>query len=207
MIRVLRRSAPALLALLASCSGGAETAPAVTRLPAVDGTSEESVPVAGADATVALFVATDCPISNYFAPEMERIRAEYEPRGIAFRLIYAVPGEDIQAIASHRESYGLGMPALLDPRHELLSRAGASVTPEAAVFSDSGELLYRGRIDDTYVAYGKQRAQPTRRDLRLALDAILAGDRPEPATTEAIGCFIPDLGGSSLPEEGIKSPR
>ena len=176
-------------------------------LPRVDGSTEECVPVEGAVATVALFVATDCPISNYFAPEMERIRADYQPRGVAFRLIYAVPDEDPEAIRAHREHFGLTIPALFDPNHELLGRAGASVTPEAAVFSPSGELLYRGRIDDTYVAYGKQRAQPTRRDLRLALDAILEGKHPDPATTEAVGCFIPDLEGVSLPEDDLRNPR
>lgn len=32
---------------------------------------------------------------------------------------------------------------------------------KAAVLSPSGELLYRGRIDDRYFDYGKQRSQPT----------------------------------------------
>lgn len=190
-------------ALLCACGGGgagSETPTGALRLPAVGEEKTLLVPDPDATATVVFFVATECPISNYFAPEMERIRVEYGPRGIAFRAVYAVPDEGVEAIRAHTADYGLKMPALLDPEHALLSRAGASVTPEAAVFAPNGDLLYRGRIDDTYVAYGRQRIEPTQRDLRLALDAILAGASPDPSVTEAIGCFIPDLEGSSLPE-------
>jgi hypothetical protein len=54
-------------------------------------------------------------------------------------------------------------------------------------------MLYRGRIDDRYVAFGKARPAPTRRDLEETLDALLEGKLPEPVTTTAIGCFIADL--------------
>ena len=65
-------------------------------------------------------------------------------------------------------------------------------TPEAAVFAD-GELVYRGRIDDRFVDFGKTRAAATTHDLAFALQAILDG-RPVPESrTRAVGCFIPEL--------------
>ena len=67
---------------------------------------------------------------------------------------------------------------LLDPKRDLIVAAGATVSPEAAIFSAKGALLYRGRIDDRAFAPGKHRAEPHERDLRAALDAILAG-KPE----------------------------
>jgi len=70
------------------------------------------------------------------------------------------------------------------------------VTPEAAVFVPGGpraRLVYRGRIDDRYVAFGRVRAAPTTHDLEDAVAATLAG-RPVPHdVTPAVGCFIPDL--------------
>jgi hypothetical protein len=67
------------------------------------------------------------------------------------------------------------------------------VSPEAALLTPSGEIVYRGRIDDRVADFGKRRVQPTRRDLRLALDAFLKG-KPIPARrTKAIGCYIPDI--------------
>lgn len=63
--------------------------------------------------------------------------------------------------------------------------------PEAAVFSPLGELLYRGRIDDRAVSPGVTRPEPRRHDLREALEAVLAGKKPDPQFTESVGCYLP----------------
>jgi hypothetical protein len=60
------------------------------------------------------------------------------------------------------------------------------------VLSPSGDVLYRGRIDDRVADFGKRRVEPTRRDLRLALDAILAGKPVQARLTKAVGCYIPE---------------
>jgi hypothetical protein len=62
------------------------------------------------------------------------------------------------------------------------------VTPEVAVLSPTGELLYLGRIDDRYNPQGKRRPEPTVRDLQLALDAVLAGKPVPTPRTKAFGC-------------------
>jgi hypothetical protein len=54
-------------------------------------------------------------------------------------------------------------------------------------------MVYRGRIDDRYVDFGKTRPAPTNRDLERVLEAILAGKSLSSETTPAVGCFIPDL--------------
>ena len=81
---------------------------------------------------------------------------------------------------------------MLDPTHLLARKAGATVTPEAAVFLPDGREIYRGRINDLYVDYGKARFTPTSNDLRDVLE-LIAHDRPvEMRTTVAVGCHIPD---------------
>ena len=67
------------------------------------------------------------------------------------------------------------------------------ITPEAAVFAPDREMVYRGRIDDRYVDFGKTRARATRHDLTDALEAVLAGESVPNPRTEAVGCFIADL--------------
>ena len=62
-----------------------------------------------------------------------------------------------------------------------------------AVLSADQKLLYRGRIDDRYIEFGKDRPQPTVRDLERTLDAIVAGQPIPVAETKAIGCYISDL--------------
>jgi hypothetical protein len=79
---------------------------------------------------------------------------------------------------------------VLDPELKLAKLTGATVTPEACVLSPAGEILYRGRIDDRAVKLGTVRVEPTVRDLRLALDAVLAGKPVAEKFTRAIGCYI-----------------
>jgi len=53
--------------------------------------------------------------------------------------------------------------------------------------------VYRGRIDDRYVDFGRARAAPTSRDLREVLQALARGGPVAPRTTAAVGCSIPQL--------------
>jgi hypothetical protein len=143
--------------------------------------------------TVCLFARTDCPISNSYAPEVRRIHEKFAPRSVGFFLVYADPDENRETILKHLKEYSYPFPALRDPKHELVKLTGAKVTPEAAVFDKDGKLLYRGRIDDRYVDFGKARAAPTQKDLEIALEAILAGKPAPPPGGTAIGCMIPNL--------------
>ena len=54
-------------------------------------------------------------------------------------------------------------------------------------------MLYRGRIDDRYIEFGKDRPQPTVRDLERSLEAILAGKPVPVAETRAVGCILAEL--------------
>ena len=140
---------------------------------------------------VYLFSRTDCPIGNRYVPEMNRIAQTYRDRGVAFRLVYPDPGEAVELIQTHLQEYRLTLPALRDPRHHLVRYVGATVTPEAAVFDQAGRLVYRGRIDDRAVDFGKQRIEASQHDLIDALDAALAGESPsETVITRAVGCYI-----------------
>ncbi len=141
-------------------------------------------------ATALIFIADDCPISNGYAPEINRIVSTYTARKITFYLVNVDVGVSARAVKQHAAAYGFQCPVLLDSGHLLVKRAGATVTPEAAVFGPGGRMLYQGRIDDKYADFGKVRFQPTTHDLRDALDAILAGHPVLHPATKAVGCFI-----------------
>jgi mono/diheme cytochrome c family protein/thiol-disulfide isomerase/thioredoxin len=145
---------------------------------------------AGAQAVVLFFVTTDCPLSNGYAPEMNRIQQTYTPRGVLF---YAVQGDTTVPdgeVRRHAQEYGYRFPALLDPREILAHHTGATVTPEAAVLSPTGAVLYLGRIDNKVEDFGKTRLQATQFDLREALEAVLAGKPVPHPRTHALGCAI-----------------
>jgi hypothetical protein len=142
---------------------------------------------------VFIFVRTDCPVSNRYAPELKRLNDEFAPRGVAFSLVYADSAQSSEGIRQHIEQYKFPGAVIRDPAHSLVRRARVTITPEAAVFSADGKLLYHGRIDNRYVELGKAMASPTRRDLEDAIAAALDG-RPQPeASAPAVGCYLADV--------------
>lgn len=158
----------------------------------IDG-KEHRLPAApGAKATIVFFVTNDCPISNRYAPEIGRICREYASDGARCLMAYVDPTVSENEIRDHRGEYGSPAPAVRDTGRDLIELAGATVTPEAAVFDAAGQLAYRGRIDNLYAALGTPRRQATEHDLRTALKEVLAGASVTRPRTQAIGCFIPD---------------
>jgi hypothetical protein len=141
-------------------------------------------------AIVFFFVRTDCPISNRYAPEIERLAERYADKGIAFWLVYPEASATVGEIQQHQREYHLRLPALRDPRHALVRLVEVKVTPEAAVFSTEGHEVYRGRIDDRYVDFGKERPAPTTHDLDEVLKRVIGGRPVAKSVTRAIGCYI-----------------
>ena len=148
---------------------------------------------AGTRAHVLVFTTTDCPISNRYAPEIQRLAAAYRERGIQFWLVYPVPGDTPDKIKAHASQFGFDLPIARDTRAELVKHTAVTVTPEVAVITAGGEVAYRGRVDDRYVDFGRDRPAPTTHDLDEALSNLLAGRPIEPKTTRAVGCFLADF--------------
>jgi len=136
-------------------------------------------------------VSTDCPVSNAYAPEIQRVCDTYRSKGVACALVY----EDVHVSAGdvrrHLDEHRYqGIAATIDADASLGARVSATITPETVVIDHTGAVRYRGRIDNFYVSFGHSRQVVTVHDLRNALDAVLAG-KPVPApVTDAVGCFI-----------------
>lgn len=145
--------------------------------------------------TVLVFMRLDCPVANRYLAELERLRRRAAAAEVGFWLVYVEPGVSSAAVREHLSSFRYSGDALLDPAHRLVQLAGATITPEAAVFAGSGEntLVYRGRIDDLYEEIGRRRQRPTRHDLDEVIEALRQEVLNEPRVTAAVGCIIADL--------------
>lgn len=156
------------------------------------GQKHKPLAVANTKATVLFFLLPDCPNSNAYAPEIKRICETYEAKKVAAFIVHADPDVTAEIAKTHAKDYALPCPVLLDPTHRLVEFTGVTTAPEVAVVSPDGKILYKGRIDDLFADFGKRRPEPTRRDLREALDAVLAGKEAKIASTKAIGCPLPE---------------
>jgi len=141
---------------------------------------------------VLLFVRTDCPISNRYAPEIQRLSAEHSSK-VRFWLVYPDKQETAQRIRAHDKEYGYSISALRDTDHTLVKKAEVTITPEAALFAQDGRLVYHGRIDDWFVEMGRTRSAPTTHDLEDAIEAAVKSPNASVKPTQAVGCYIADL--------------
>jgi len=173
---------PFVLAMLLLSGGG--------QVRDVDGTVRDLFAPAVA-AQVLFFVASDCPVSNGYAPEIQRICRDYRAKGVACSLVYEDVSIDAARVRAHRDEYGYkDIAAVTDGDRAIAERARATVTPQAVIVGPAGNVKYRGRIDNQFAAFGKPRRVVTVHDVRDALDAVLAGRAVAQPDTEAFGCFI-----------------
>jgi SAM-dependent methyltransferase len=172
----------------ASGSDAAEAAPAF-ELTGTDGNAHNPLAVGGGELVVVFFVSPFCPTTRPFMSEINAICAEYQGRA-GFVLAHSDGESTLEYALQHQEQFEVKVPVLLDAEQKLADLAGATITPEAVVLNRKGEVLYRGRINDLYLGPTKRQRAATTRDLREALDALLAGGEPGKPWEAAQGCKI-----------------
>lgn len=136
-------------------------------------------------ATVVMFIATRCPVSNAYNERMRTLAQQYMPKGVRFVGINSNVIEPTQEVAEHAKQNGFPFPVLKDEGNKIADHFNAQFTPEIFVMDAKGVLRYHGRIDDS-----QNPANITSHDLRDTLDALLAGKNPPRAETKAFGCTI-----------------
>lgn len=146
---------------------------------------------ADARPAVIFFVSPFCPTVRSFMSEMLAIAAEHAGQA-RFYLVHSDPAVTPEIALQHADLYQVKLPVLLDRGQKLALHAGARVTPEAVVFAGGG-VRYRGRINDLYLGPTKRQRAATTRDLRDALEAVLAGLSVTEPQPPAQGCRISGL--------------
>ena len=158
----------------------------------LDGKSLDPIKSSQGKIAVLIFVRTDCPISNRYAPLLQRLNDSFSGKA-KFWLVYPDKKTTAKEITAHLKQFQSSISALRDPDHSLVRRASATITPEAAVFDAQGRLLYHGRIDNLYEDAGRSRPAATTHELQQAVEAALGGKPAPLATAPAVGCYISDL--------------
>lgn len=178
--------APVLFLALACCIASANEEQ-FSGLIDLDGKPVISLPANEKTPLVIVFMSVECPIANRYAPTLRKL-AETNNQS-RFVLVYPHADEGAARIRGHLREYELTLEAWRDTTKTLARSIGATITPEAAVFV-RGAMVYRGRIDDRFATWGKQRPSPSKHDLQEVLSAIAAGEKFEKRITQPVGCYI-----------------
>jgi len=146
----------------------------------------------GKKGALVTFICNHCPFVKHIMPEMERVAAEYTAKGFGVTAISANdekaypqdgPGP-MKELATERK---WAFPYLYDEAQTTAAAFHAACTPDFFVFDASARLAYRGRLDESRPGSA---APLTGRELRAALDALLAGRAPSANQLPSVGCNI-----------------
>jgi len=147
-----------------------------------------------------MFVCPHCPYVKHVEEELGRIGRDYFDQGRGPIAIAAIMSNDIVAypqdnpdeMRRQAELNGWDFPYLLDEEQEVARSYGAACTPDFFLFDAERKLVYRGQLDSSRPRRGDfGNDEPvTGADLRAALDAVIAGKRPDTNQRSSIGCNI-----------------
>lgn len=143
-------------------------------------------------ATVVMFICNHCPYVKHVQDELAGVAKDYQPRGVAFVAISSndidqYPADAPDKMKQFADEVGLTFPYLYDETQEVAKAYNAACTPDFFVFDGDLGLVYRGQLDDSRP--GNQ-VPVTGEDLRAALDAVLAGEKPGATQKPSMGCNI-----------------
>ena len=143
-----------------------------------------------------MFLCVHCPFVIHVEQEIASIARDYAGK-IAFCAIQsndiaAYPDDSPDNMRVQAKRLGWNFPYLYDETQEVARSYNAACTPDLFLFDAAMELVYRGQLDDSRPRRGDSGNDipVTGHDLRAALDAVIAGRRPDPNQRASIGCNI-----------------
>ena len=159
------------------------------RLPDHLGKEHSLADFADHDFVVVAFLGTDCPLAKLYAGRLQAIADEYAKRSVAVVAVMSNTQDSLAKTAAFVKQHHISYPVLKDRQNEVADQFGAERTPEVFLLDRERAIRYHGRVDDQFLV-GVMRDKPTRTDLRLAIDELLAGKPVSVPQTESEGCII-----------------
>lgn len=140
-------------------------------------------------AFVIVFTNTTCPLAQKYLPVLQALEKEYRGKDVQFVSVNADDSDGVIAVATQSVRFDVEFPCVKDFGGACAKALGATRTPEAVVLDAERRIVYRGRIDDQF-RLGGTRKEPTARELRDAVEAVLAGKPVPVPETEVDGCAM-----------------
>lgn len=136
---------------------------------------------------VVVFACNHCPVVKAYERRLIRFVDDYRDKGIEFVAISVSrqPADQLPQMKMRASDSGFNFPYLIDPSQKIARDYGATCTPHIFVLDQQRRVAYMGKIDDHL-----DESKIGEQFLRDAVDALLAGKKPEVAETRQVGCEI-----------------
>jgi peroxiredoxin len=162
------------------------------RLPDTNGKSVALSDFKNAPALLVIFMCNHCPYVKHIRQGLAQLGRDYLPKGVAMVGINSndvanYPADSPAKMKEEVKSAGYTFPYLYDETQAVAKAYRAACTPDIYLFDRAQKLVYRGQFDDSRPGNG---LPVTGKDLRAALDAVLASKPVPPNQKASIGCNI-----------------
>src|ERR1700736_1047529 len=151
----------------------------------------------GCHGLLVMFLCVHCPYVKHVEKELARIGRDYEGKigivAISSNDVAAYPEDSPAEMKKQAERLGFRFPYLFDETQEVARSYDAACTPDNFLFDGEMKLVYRGQLDDSRPkrpSGGGNDVPVTGKDLRKAMDEVIAGKRPGPNQRFSVGCSI-----------------
>ena len=143
-------------------------------------------------ATLVMFLCNHCPFVKHVLTELVNLANDYQGRGVSVVSISSNDIENYPDDAPDRmkevaEQFGFPFPYLYDESQDVAREYRAACTPDFFLYNSELKLVYRGQLDDSRPGNG---IPVTGKDLRGAMDNLLAGEPIDPVQRPSVGCNI-----------------
>jgi peroxiredoxin len=174
------------------------------RLPDTNGKFVSLADFTGVPALVVVFMCNHCPYVKHIRGALAQLARDYLPRrvgmvGISANDATRYPDDSPAEMAREAKAAGYLFPYLYDETQEVAKAYRAACTPDIFLFDQQQQLVYRGQLDDSRPG---SNVVVTGKDLRTALEAVLAGKSVSPNQKPSVGCSIKWKPGNSPPYFG-----
>jgi len=148
--------------------------------------------VKGEKGTLVMFICNHCPFVKHINPELVRLGKDYQKSPISIVAISAndqeqYPEDSPTNMKALAQELGYTFPYLYDETQSVARAYGAECTPDFFLFDHSDNLVYRGQLDGSRPENG---VELDGKDLRKAIDAVIAGDPVSADQNPSVGCNI-----------------
>lgn len=148
--------------------------------------------VAGRKGLLVMFICRHCPFVKHLEKALAQLGRDYEGKRIGIVAISSndatnYPDDAPQSLAAQARELGFPFPYLYDETQAIARSYDATCTPDFFLFNGGLKLVYRGQFDDSRPG---NNVPVTGKDLRNAMDALLAGQPVHPVQKPSIGCNI-----------------
>jgi len=147
--------------------------------------------IANDDIEVNIFMHENCKICQFYTLKLKELHKEFASDKIVFKAIFPAKDAKDENLLAFKEAYKMPFEMVNDKEQIITKMLKATITPEVIVFNKSkNQIIYRGRIDDSYYKIGRRRNVNRTNELFDVLTAITFNKKIETENKPAVGCYI-----------------